>query len=135
MIHKGSYILLINLPKAARLAAGRLGEVHFAAGWYAYVGSAMRGFGSRLPHHLRKNKKPHWHIDYLLQAGHIERIITLEADTRTECRIARSLMQQFACIPGFGSSDCRCKSHLFYAGNREELEAGILKWPAPPASP
>lgn len=115
-IHKGSYILLINLPAARNIMIGRKGEIYFRAGWYAYVGSAMRGIAARLSHHLKKNKKLHWHIDYLLQAAKIYRIMTYEVDTRVECQIARTLMKRYQCIPGFGCSDCSCKSHLFYAG-------------------
>jgi Uri superfamily endonuclease len=110
----GSYILIAGLPEAAWLRVGKLGEVFFRAGYYAYVGSAMRGFQSRLPHHLRKTSKPHWHIDYLLQAGSVERIVTFKSETRQECAVARFLMQRLDYIPGFGCSDCRCNSHLFY---------------------
>jgi Uri superfamily endonuclease len=120
--HGGSYILVIYLPAETRLNAGKLGEVFFRAGYYAYVGSAMRGFASRLPHHLRKNTKPHWHIDYLLQVASLEKIKTFESDSRQECAIARFLMQQLEYIPGFGCSDCKCKSHLFYAFNAGRIE-------------
>jgi Uri superfamily endonuclease len=118
----GSYILVIHLPGETRLSTGRLGEIIFRPGYYAYVGSAMRGFGSRLPHHLRKNPKPHWHIDYLLQTASVERIMTFESDTRQECAIAGFLMQQLEYIPGFGCSDCKCKSHLFYAIKADRLQ-------------
>jgi Uri superfamily endonuclease len=72
---KGTYVLLINLPSAQIIKVGSLGETHLPVGQYAYVGSAMGGFKSRLPHHFRKSKKPHWHIDYLLQKATIRSVI------------------------------------------------------------
>ena len=112
---KGSYILLINLPKAQRIRVGSLGIVDFLSGCYAYVGSALRGFESRLPHHLGNSKKPHWHIDYLLQKAPITSIIIFESDKRVDCMIAKALEGQFAYVLDFSCSDCRCKSHLFFA--------------------
>ncbi len=124
-IAQGSYILIINLPAEQNIIVGRLGEAHFPSGWYAYVGSAMRGFKARLPHHLRNNTKPHWHIDYLLQAGSIKKILTLESPTRTECQIAQKLRQRLQYVPRFGCSDCKCKSHLYFASALRNLESGI----------
>jgi Uri superfamily endonuclease len=108
---KGSYVLLINLPSARVIRVGSLGEIHFPAGQYAYVGSAMGGFNSRLPHHFRENKKPHWHIDYLLQKARIDGGIISENEERNECTIAGALAESFQCMVGFGSSDCKCKIH------------------------
>ena len=69
----------------------------------------------RLGRHLRAEKKFHWHIDYLLQKARIEEIITCEAEERTECAIVDALSERFESVPGFGASDCRCRSHLFYS--------------------
>jgi Uri superfamily endonuclease len=124
--NKGSYILIINLPKSHNIIVGRLGEIHFSAGWYAYVGSAMRGFQARLPHHLRKSKEPHWHIDYLLMAASTEKILTFESQTKLECQISEGLSRQFNCIPGFGCSDCHCRSHLYFSNSFEKLETIIF---------
>lgn len=124
---KGSYILLINLPKAQRIRVGSLGIVDFLSGCYAYVGSALRGFESRLPHHLGNSKKPHWHIDYLLQKAPITSIIIFESDKRAECMIAKALEGQFAYVLDFGCSDCRCKSHLFFAPDEATIKSRIMK--------
>jgi len=78
----------------------------------------MGGFKSRLNRHLRSNKKPHWHIDYLLQKASISEIILCETNDRVECTIAQALSRQFDSIPGFGSSDCKCRSHLFFATDK-----------------
>ena len=121
---KGSYVLIIELPKAQTITIGRLGTTRFQCGYYAYVGSAMNGFKSRLNHHLRRNKKPHWHIDYLLEKAYLSEIILYEAKDRAECAIAQILSHQFGSVLGFGSSDCRCQSHLFFT--TDQMKAVII---------
>ena len=115
---KGSYVLLIELPEEQTITIGSLKAIYFPRGYYAYVGSAMGGFKSRLNRHLKSNKKPHWHIDYLLEKASISEIILCETKDRTECAIAQALSCQFDSIPGFGSSDCKCRSHLFFATDK-----------------
>jgi len=112
---KGSYVLLIKLPEDETIPTGRLGPIHFSRGYYAYAGSALGGLQPRLERHLRTGKKLHWHIDYLLEKAWIEETVTCHTGERMECSIARSLGERFEQIPGFGSSDCRCKSHLFFS--------------------
>jgi len=112
---KGSYVLLIDLPEAQKIAAGRLKTNDFPAGCYAYVGSAMGGMKSRLDRHLRRDKKLHWHIDYLLQKASVNSVIICESEENVECAIASAIGGQFDTIKGFGSSDCRCPGHLFYS--------------------
>jgi Uri superfamily endonuclease len=123
---KGSYILLMTLPEGSQIKAGRLADTYFPAGFYAYVGSAMGGFASRLNRHCKKNKKRHWHIDYLLERAALSDVILCETEVKVECAIAQALSRQFSSIPGFGSSDCKCPSHLFLAANESQLESGIL---------
>ena len=123
---KGSYILLIRLPEEQTIKIGSLKAIHFAQGYYAYVGSAMGGFKSRLSRHLQENKKLRWHIDYLLQRASISSIILCETEDRVECAIAQALSHQFDSIPGFGSSDCKCKSHLFFSTDESQMKAVIM---------
>ena len=115
---KGSYVLLIELTEEQTITTGSLKAIYFPRGYYAYVGSAMGGFKSRLNRHLKSNKKPHWHIDYLLEKASINEIILCETNGRVECTIAQALNGQFDSIPGFGSSDCKCHSHLFFATDK-----------------
>jgi Uri superfamily endonuclease len=124
-VMKGSYIILITLAFEQTIRVGNLGGIHFSAGQYAYVGSAMGGFESRLRHHFRKTCKPHWHIDYLLQKAQISSIIISENHERIECNIATLLQNKFQCIVGFGSSDCKCKGHLFFLYNKMGMELRI----------
>ena len=123
---KGSYVLLIELPKEQTMAIGSQKAVHFSHGHYAYVGSAMSGFQSRLSHHLQPNKRPHWHIDYLLAKTAISSIVLCPSSHRTECAIAQALRYQLDYIPGFGASDCQCPSHLFFATNGAKLKSSIM---------
>ena len=121
---KGSYILLSRLPEEQTITIGSLKAIRFPGGYYAYVGSAMGGFRSRLKHHLRDNKKPHWHIDYLLKKASLISLILCETTDRSECAIAQALSRQFGSIPGFGSSDCKCPSHLFL--DNDDMTSTIL---------
>ena len=123
---KGSYILLIRLPEAQTMTIGSLSDVYFPQGYYAYVGSALGGIKARLSRHLNLNKKLHWHIDYLLPKASITDIIIGESEDRVECAIARALSAQFDSIPGFGSSDCRCSSHLFFAAKEKQIKSAII---------
>ena len=123
---KGSYILLIKLPEEQTITIGKRQNIHFPGGGYAYVGSAMGGVKSRLNHHLHRSRKPHWHIDYLLEKASISGIILCQTKERTECLIARALSSQFVGIPGFGSSDCRCRSHLFLSPDESLMKSKIM---------
>jgi len=122
---RGTYVLLIELSGEETITIGRRQNVHFPHGYYAYVGSAMGGIKSRLKHHLKRDKKLHWHIDYLLQKASIVDIDFCEIEDKIECVIADVLGAQFDCIPGFGSSDCHCRSHLFFAPEEGKLKAAV----------
>jgi len=110
---KGAYILIIKLQKDMNIKIGKLGNIFFKAGIYAYVGSGMKNLISRVKSHFRKEKKLHWHIDYLLKKAKIQAVITIENDQKIECDIANTLSQNFKVIKEFGATDCRCKGHLF----------------------
>ncbi len=123
---KGSYILLIELPEEQTITIGSLKAIYFPRGYYAYIGSAMGKFKSRLSYHLKSNKKPHWHIDYLLEKASITDIILCETEERIECTIAQAVNGQFDSIPGFGSSDCKCNSHLFFATDGNQMKSRVM---------
>lgn len=117
---KGSYILVIKLKEKKSIQIGKLGKIIFEKGFYVYVGSALNGLEQRINRHLRTNKKKHWHIDYFLDFTNIIDIIYKESLTKEECNIAIELDKYLASIPGFGCSDCKCKSHLFF-GSYEKI--------------
>lgn len=111
----GVYIVTLRVPEAVEVAVGKLGLRRFDAGYYIYVGSGHRNLSARIRRHLSKRKRMHWHIDYLREVAIEPRgypIFTLEA---LECELAADLSALYpAGVEGFGSSDCRCRSHLFY---------------------
>jgi Uri superfamily endonuclease len=117
----GIYLLIIGLSKGRRIQIGRLGHLSFHRGSYGYVGSARRGMKSRLSRHLKEEKPLHWHIDYLLQFAEIEIILFGQSMSDKECALAHELSLPFQFVPGFGSTDCRCMSHLFFSPHRRSL--------------
>ena len=123
---KGTYILLIELPEERKIMVGKLGTLEFPKGFYAYVGSALKGFQPRINRHLQKSKKLRWHIDYLLEKGEIFEIILCPSEQKTECLLAQKLAKRLKFIPGFGSSDCNCRSHLFLEAGKGVLKEKIL---------
>jgi len=118
---KGSYILVLYLAADARLTIGRLGTFEFPAGHYFYCGSALNGLETRIRRHLRRDKKRHWHIDYLTAVAPVVEVWWMESEERWECRWAEEIMEKGGVVvaKGFGSSDCRCMTHLLRLRCRE----------------
>lgn len=122
---KGTYILILKLDAPAHLAIGRRGTFDFAAGWYAYVGSAFGpgGLRGRLKHHLSPLTKPHWHIDYLRAAATVREVWYIADSTRHEHTWANTLLTFPGAtipVPRFGASDCTCPAHLVGFENRPD---------------
>ncbi len=124
-LNKGSYILVINIKKPVKIKIGSLGSFEFLKGYYVYVGSAMNNLNKRIERHLKTSKKgqnkKHWHIDYLLSSFEtiIKGVYYKESDKKEECFIAEKISKiSQGEIKGFGSSDCKCKSHLFKFSKR-----------------
>ncbi len=111
---KGVYILLIKNREDRYIQIGKLRNIFFKRGFYVYVGSALNGLEQRINRHLRIDKKLHWHIDYLLRKSEIISVFYKETKSQEECKIANIFQEKLELIPGFGCSDCKCKSHLFY---------------------
>jgi Uri superfamily endonuclease len=99
-----------------------LGSLDFSAGYYAYTGSALNSLESRISRHLSDNKKIFWHVDYLLLISKVVGVWTIISDKRLECSSAARYASLTASVKGFGSSDCRCRSHLFFSQEQERLE-------------
>ncbi|WP_319562300.1 DNA/RNA nuclease SfsA [Marispirochaeta sp.] len=114
----GVYLLSIELKSRRRIETGALGKIDFEEGTWLYVGSARKNLSRRMARHLRRRKKLHWHIDYLLQeADSCEAFPVRSIKNDLECRLARDVGDiAESRIHGFGSSDCRCESHLFRLG-------------------
>jgi Uri superfamily endonuclease len=116
---KGSYCLILA-GGATYIPIGSLGDTWFPHGWYVYCGSAQGPGGfARVRRHVRVFKRgvpsPTWHIDYLLSSPEFRlnaAVCIPGRDPETECHLASSLSGRP--WPGFGCSDCRCQSHLFF---------------------
>jgi sugar fermentation stimulation protein A len=113
---RGSYLIILELPEARQVEPGSLGTLTFAPGWYVYAGSAQKNLSRRVNRHLRKiRKQKHWHIDYLTPFAKTLKALPVMSRRNLECRLARALGELGGqAVPGFGSSDCRCGSHLYY---------------------
>jgi len=117
MKESGTYALVIHSGVGLHLPVGKLGICNFPPGYYVYAGSALGGLSGRLRHHLESEKRLHWHIDYLLQQAQVAEIWYALGPNKIECRwntILQNLPGAIPSIPGFGSSDCICSSHLTY---------------------
>jgi Uri superfamily endonuclease len=123
----GAYQLILRLSRPVVVEVGALGSHAFPSGSYIYTGRASKYLSKRIARHQREDKKLRWHIDYLLQQAQIERIEVYPGKAAEECTIndetARALRGIFP-VNGFGSSDCRCASHLMLV---PEKNAGKLK--------
>jgi len=113
---RGSYLLVLEFDRDKLVQAGRMGSMLFRKGYYIYVGSAMTNLTARIERHKRMRKKEHWHIDYLTHAADSVLALPIRSSRREECSIAESFSSILAHGPaGFGSSDCGCKTHLFWS--------------------
>jgi Uri superfamily endonuclease len=53
---KGTYVLLIEIKKNCKIKVGRLGEIKFKKGLYAYIGSALNSLEKRIRKNIPKCK-------------------------------------------------------------------------------
>lgn len=117
---KGVYVLLFKITGDFSTVVGSLGKVCFEKGNYAYVGSAQSSLFPRVERHFARNKRLHWHIDYLTSSTVSKIKGAIYASTHGkefECLLGTKLSRlSFSKgVPNFGSTDCKCGcgSHLF----------------------
>ena len=113
----GVYVLILRLDGGPlRLRVGALGERCFPRGYYCYVGSARNGLSSRLERHLgRRPRKPRWHIDYLAARAGATAALVWRTTEPLECQLSKRVSGiASGAVERFGSSDCRCRSHLYF---------------------
>lgn len=113
---KGSYCLIIENRKDSPITIGKKGRLNFKTGFFVYVGSALNSLEGRIRRHLSSSKKLFWHVDYLLDSPHtqVKEVIYGVSTYKRECAISQLLSRKVESKANFGSSDCRCPSHLFY---------------------
>ncbi|VVB89654.1 Uncharacterised protein [uncultured archaeon] len=117
---KGVYILILKLDNNAGIKIGKLGNLNFKNGYYAYIGSALGTGGfKRVTRHFNvasgKNRTRKWHIDYLLPHSSVVCAVLLPTGEALECAVARTLAKFADRVPGFGCTDCSCPTHLLYS--------------------
>ncbi len=115
---KGIYLLILRIRKNTEIKVGSLGGIVFQRGYFIYVGSAQNNLIKRVQRHLSGDKKLRWHIDYLTTAENVDvvKVLYRESQKNAECETASVLSETAESVKGFGSSDCRCNSHLFWSG-------------------
>ncbi|MDR2897167.1 MAG: DNA/RNA nuclease SfsA, partial [Spirochaetaceae bacterium] len=128
--NRGSYLIVLEIPCETEITVGALGTIRFQPGWYVYAGSAQRNLSSRIARHLRKvRKQKHWHLDYLTPEAKTIKAFPIYSYQNLECALAENLTALGGIlIEGFGSSDCRCESHLFhfpYPPGRDGPDKGV----------
>ena len=116
---RGVYALFLEVSRNIRVNAGSLGIPHFRNGCYVYVGSAQNNLEKRLARHCTRVKRKFWHVDYLLsnRSVYITEILFKDPGKAEEYKIADRLQSVGTPLIGFGSSDCRCRSHLYKVRN------------------
>jgi Uri superfamily endonuclease len=119
----GAYALILFCSQEGTVQIGKLGPLQLRQGFYVYLGSALGpgGVRARVAHHRKLSLRPHWHIDYLRPCTRLDRIWYSDDRVCREHQWARAISGlRGASVPvaGFGSSDCRCKTHLFFFTRR-----------------
>lgn len=115
MIDRGAYMVVLFIERDKPVRIGTLGNILFKRGYYVYVGSAEKALKARIERHKRRRKKAYWHIDYLRNHCEIVTVLPVRSSERLECLMARDIeMIAQSTIRGFGSSDCKCRGHLYY---------------------
>jgi Uri superfamily endonuclease len=138
---RGTYILLLNSHETRSLSIGRVGTLALRPGFYLYVGSAFGpgGLQARLLRHFRGGDKRHWHIDYLREYADAVGAWLAPDSVRHEHHWADALSRWSdlePAMPGFGASDCRCATHLFFSADQPSIGAfqAQLEWCGYPAT-
>lgn len=119
----GTYALIMDCSSNQPVAVGKLGRLCLRPGCYVYVGSAFGpgGLKARISHHMKISQKPHWHMDYLRPALPLRKIwFTYDSSHREHqwAGVLAGIGGGTIPFPGFGASDCRCKSHLIFFDSR-----------------
>ncbi|HET6491036.1 MAG TPA: DNA/RNA nuclease SfsA [Syntrophales bacterium] len=111
---RGSYLLLLEIARSRSVDVGSLGKILFRKGYYVYTGSARLNLTKRIERHLRRRKQFHWHIDYLRDRAESCRALPVRSssDLEHDMAIALGKLADWT-VPRFGSSDCKCTTHLF----------------------
>ena len=121
----GTYALVLRSDASTWTRIGRWGRLNVRPGYYIYVGSALGPGGvlARVSRHCREPKSKHWHIDYLREFTILASVWYSHSPIRLEHCWAEAVakLNETELVKGFGCSDCRCESHLFYSASEPKL--------------
>jgi Uri superfamily endonuclease len=122
----GTYALVFRAKRKKRLIIGKLGILKLQPGYYVYVGSAFGpgGLKARIGHHRKSSGRRHWHVDYLSEHLAPDEVWYTNDPTHREHHWSEVLSHTAGAsipLPGFGSSDCRCISHLYFFSSRPSI--------------
>ncbi len=109
---KGSYFLVIRL-EGDKVVRTKAKEFPLKAGYYVYVGSAMNSLEKRVKRHFSKEKRLHWHIDYLLREAELLRAYLIPSEERLEEKLSREVSSFGEPVEGFGASDIKVSTNLY----------------------
>jgi len=124
----GTYALILASSSDRPVQIGKLGQFRLQPGYYVYTGSAFGpgGIQARIAHHVRISQRPHWHIDYLRPVLHLDEVWYSYDSEKHEHRWADALKRLKGArlpVPGFGASDCNCRSHLMLFPTRPAVRS------------
>lgn len=122
-LEAGTYALVLSCHVETAIQVGRLASLRLRRGFYVYVGSAFGpgGLRARMAHHSRVSGRPHWHVDYLRAHARLEEVwYCRDAEPREHqwASAVRAIRGAEMPVAGFGSSDCQCRSHLYFFNRR-----------------
>lgn len=123
----GTYALVLTPNSDKPVKIGKLGLLQVRKGYYIYVGSAFGpgGLNARIAHHKKVCNRPRWHIDYLRKVTYLKELWYSFDSVRREHQWADILANAKGVsvpCPGFGSSDCNCKSHLYFYKSKPSVD-------------
>lgn len=122
----GTYALVWRARCTVEQRVGALGACRFEPGYYVYVGSAHGGGGlrARVARHLRHDKPCRWHMDYLRPQLQALAVWWQASERRLEDNWVEAMpaIGLQAAQRGFGASDSRHASHLFFSPSRPDFQ-------------
>lgn len=123
--------MVLEVDRDTEIEIGALGGIHFEEGYYCYVGSAFGPGGiKRVLNHIKilegEKDRNRWHIDYLNSNQNVSAHKIFLTSEKVECDISQNIDAEP--VLDFGSSDCKCSSHLKYGDGEDlltEIESGF----------
>ena len=127
-MNSGLYFLLIRVKQTFGLKIAGKDET-VPRGYYIYTGTAQKNLASRIKRHCRKEKKKHWHIDYLLEFADVIDVKIIPNASRDEEAVYADKwlsIADFVPIKKFGASDSPAESHLTgFLTKKKIIQSGL----------